>query len=99
MIDHDDEEDRDALARNIRRIRSEGVELATDAAFEILRNPKSPAQARSATINAIFRVAGIVDREDEEPRSPIETMTREEIAERIEMLERLKAANRQDPFA
>lgn len=88
--DHDDHDDRDAIARNIRRIRTEGVELATEAAFEILRNPNAPAQARSATINAIYRVAGLVAREEEEPRSPIESMTREEIAERIESLEKLK---------
>lgn len=102
--DHDDHDDRDAIARNIRRIRTEGVELATEAAFEILRNPNAPAQARSATINAIYRAVGLVAREEEEPRSPIESMTREELAERIELLERAKAAGLkiediEDPFA
>lgn len=56
----------EALARNMHRIRTEGLDAATDAALVLLRDPKAPAQAKSATINAIYRASGLFGRSDEE---------------------------------
>lgn len=49
----------EALRRNVRRLKTEGMDAATDAAISLLRDPKAPAQAKSATINAVYRAAGL----------------------------------------
>ncbi|ETW12818.1 hypothetical protein ATO8_09753 [Roseivivax marinus] len=60
-----DDEKREALARNMHRLATEGMDAATEAAIQILADPKAPSQARSATINAVFRSQGLFDRKDD----------------------------------
>ena len=55
MTDRHDITPEEALARKQVRIKTEGLEAATDAALKLLRDPQAPAQAKSATINAIPR--------------------------------------------
>lgn len=59
------EESEEALRRNLQRIKTEGLDAATDAALCLLRDEKAPAQAKSATINAIYRAAGLFGRPGE----------------------------------
>jgi hypothetical protein len=84
--DTPEESPSEALDRNMRRIRTEGLDAATDAAITLLRDPKSPAQARSATISAIFRASGLLGRADEGTESEIHEMTPEQTAREIERL-------------
>ncbi|MES2335192.1 MAG: hypothetical protein V4551_11025 [Pseudomonadota bacterium] len=77
-----------SLDRNMRRIRTEGLDAATDAAITLLRDPKAPAQAKSATINAVFRASGLLGRADEGAETEMHEMTPEEIAREIKRLTR-----------
>lgn len=52
---------------------------ATEAALALLRDPKAPAQAKSATINAVFRASGLFNRDDDgKPVEPSQ-MTAEQL--------------------
>lgn len=86
--EHQDESPSEALDRNQRRIRTEGLDAATDAAIALLRDPKAPAQAKSATINAIFRASGLLGRAEEEPDLEIHEMTSEQLEREIKRLAR-----------
>jgi hypothetical protein len=86
--DNPDESPSEALDRNMRRIRTEGLDAATDAAITLLRDPKSPAQARSATISAIFRASGLLSRADEGTESEIHEMTPEQLDREAKRLTR-----------
>lgn len=66
---------REALERNLHRLATEGLDAATDAAIQILKDPKAPSQARSATINAVFRARGLSDRKDEDEKPELHQMT------------------------
>lgn len=55
----------DALERNLRRLRTEGLDAAVEAAIQILRDSKSPSQARSAAASSVFRATGMFDRPDD----------------------------------
>lgn len=68
-----------AMERNMRRLRTEGLDAATQAAIELLRDPKAPAQAKSATINAVFRASGLLGRADEETEPEIHEMTPQQL--------------------
>jgi len=83
----------DAMLRNLKRIKTEGLDAATDAAFMLLRDPKAPAQAKSATINAIYRAAGLFSR-DGDGDKPIEPheMTPEQLARETQRLMRQLSA-------
>jgi hypothetical protein len=74
-----DESPSEALDRNMRRIRTEGLDAATDAAIALLRDPKAPAQAKSATINAVFRASGLMGRADEDAEPEPHEMTPEQM--------------------
>ena len=65
----------EALERNLRRIRTEGLDAATEAAITLLRDPKAPAQAKSATINAIYRASGLLGRAGDETEPELHQMT------------------------
>jgi hypothetical protein len=79
----------EALRRNVERIKTEGLDAATDAAFALLRDPKAPAQAKSATINAIYRAAGLFGREADNDRPPeLHEMTAEQMAREVRKLTR-----------
>lgn len=65
----------EALERNLRRIRTEGLDAATEAAITLLRDPKAPAQAKSATINAIYRASGLLGRAEDEVEPEPHEMT------------------------
>ena len=74
----------EALRRNMRRLKTEGLDAATEAAIALLRDPETPAQARSATINAVYRAAGLFGSavDDEENVQPHE-MTAEQLQRAI----------------
>ena len=89
----------EAMLRNLKRIKTEGLDAATDAAFTLLRDPKAPAQAKSATINAIYRAAGLFgkDGDSDKPIEPHE-MTAEQLARETQRLVRqLSAAEKGTP--
>jgi len=83
------EEPDEALARNMRRIKTEGLDAATEAALGLLRDPKAPAQAKSATINAMYRAAGLFARPDDEGEIPLHEMTAAQIDRAIRKNETL----------
>jgi hypothetical protein len=83
-----DESPSEALDRNMRRIRTEGLDAATEAAITLLRDPKAPAQAKSATINAIFRASGLLGRADEDAESEPHEMTPEQLDREVKRLTR-----------
>ncbi len=90
-----DETPDEALERNLRRIRTEGLDAATDAAISLLRDPKAPAQAKSATVNAMYRASGLFGRADDAGETELHEMTAEQIAREIQKVEaRLAAAKR-----
>lgn len=92
--DHD-ETPEEALERNLGRLKMEGLDAATEAALALLRDPKAPAQAKSATINAVFRASGLFNRDDDgTPVEPLQ-MTAEQLAREITRLEKeISAARR-----
>ena len=73
----------EALRRNMRRLKTEGLDAATEAAIALLRDPEAPAQARSATINAVYRAVGLFGGavDDEENVQPHE-MTADQLQAR-----------------
>jgi len=90
MIRKSPETPDEALRRNVRRLKTEGLDAATDAAITLLRDPNTPAQARSATINAVYRAAGLFGGaiDDEESISPHE-MTAEQLQRAIAKISRV----------
>lgn len=77
----------DAFDRNLRRIKTEGLDAATNAAITLLHDPKSPAQARSATINAVFRASGLFATPEEEGELQPSEMTAGQLQRQISKLE------------
>lgn len=69
----------EALSRNQRRLRTEGLDAATEAAIQLLRDPKAPAQAKSATINAVFRASGLLGKADEDSEPEPHEMTAQQL--------------------
>ena len=74
----------EALRRNMRRLKTEGLDAATEAAITLLRDPEAPAQARSATINAVYWAVGLFGGavDDEENVQPHE-MTADQLQRAI----------------
>ena len=71
-----------------RRIRTEGAEAAFEALLKVCRDPKSTSQALSSAGSAIFRAAGLLDRqEDTGERQPSE-MSYDELQAAIARLRR-----------
>lgn len=54
-----------AFARSMHRLKTEGLEDATEAVILLLREKNGPAQARSAAVNTVFRATGMLDVEKE----------------------------------
>lgn len=73
----------EALIRNLNRIKTEGLDAATEAALQLLRDSKAPSQARSATINAMYRAAGLFGRPDEGKEPDLHEMTPEQLARAV----------------
>ena len=86
MTDADEVECADALTEVKQLLRTNGLRVAYDAGLQILADPKSPAQARSATLNAFFRAGGLFDRGGDS--DPDDELTPQQIAAAIEALER-----------
>lgn len=82
---------REALDRNLQRIKTEGLDAATDAAVALLRDGKAPAQAKSALVNAMFRAAGLFTRIEDDDDVPIEEMTPAQVSRALRDLEGLRA--------
>lgn len=69
-----------ALRRNVKRLKVEGLDAATDAAISLLRDPKATGAAKSATINAVFRAAGLFGKSaDEDENLQPHEMTGEQL--------------------
>ena len=88
--ERDDETPEEALERNLHRIKTEGLDAATDAALALLRDPKAPAQAKSATINAMYRAGGLFNREDDGGEPEIHEMTPAQLERKVRELEALR---------
>ncbi|WP_283800835.1 HGGxSTG domain-containing protein [Nitratireductor sp. GZWM139] len=73
----------------MRRVRTEGVQAAYQAALSICLDPKSPAPAKSSAATTIFRVAGLYDRKDDGTPKDLHEMTPEQIARELRRLEGL----------
>jgi hypothetical protein len=78
----------ETLARNLRRIKTEGLDAATNAALQLLRDPKAPAQAKSATINAMYRASGLFGRTEEDTIPELHEMTSTQLNREIRKLQR-----------
>ena len=78
---HEELEDEERRAAIIRRARTEGLEIAYEAALRICRDPKAPAQAQSNACRTLLQIAGAF----EKPEGPLNKqpydMTGEELAE------------------
>lgn len=83
---HPDENANEALERNLRRIRTEGLDAATDAAIRLLKDPKAPGQAKSAVVNAIFKASGLLGRADEGAETEMHEMTPEQLDREVKRL-------------
>lgn len=83
----EDEGMEEARFRNLQRIRTEGLDAATDAALGLLRDPKAPAQAKSAAINAIYRVSGLFGDTSDVRGVPDAEMTQEQALRRLAEIE------------
>jgi hypothetical protein len=81
---HPDESPSEALERNLRRIRTEGLDAATEAAITLLKDPKAPAQAKSATINAIYRASGLLGRAEDDADPEPHEMTPAQLERAVE---------------
>ncbi len=96
---HAHETPEEALERNLHRIRTEGLDAATEAALAVLRDPKAPAQAKSATINAVYRASGLFGRsEDDSEPEPYE-MTPEQLDRAVKRLEAQLRSEKSDEGA
>lgn len=83
----------EALARNLNRIKTEGLDAATEAALQLLRDNNAPSQARSATINAMYRAAGLFGRSEEGGEPDLHEMTPAQLARAVQETEsRLRRA-------
>lgn len=77
-----------AFERNLRRIRTEGLDAATQAAIDLLRDPEAPSQAKAATINAVFRSAGMFEGSASKDDVAPEEMSPEQLQRAIEKIKR-----------
>ncbi|WP_293856987.1 hypothetical protein [uncultured Alsobacter sp.] len=72
----------DAFARNLRRLQTEGLDAATQAAIDMLRDTGTPAAARATAMNAVLKVSGMFDAESEDELQPHE-MTAEQLSRAV----------------
>lgn len=77
----------EAFERNLHRLQTEGLDAAVDASLDLLRDKKAPSQAKSATINAVYRASGLFNRRDDDKEPEPAKSTPEEIGKEIARLE------------
>ncbi|WP_337267885.1 hypothetical protein [Oryzifoliimicrobium ureilyticus] len=71
----------------LRRIRTEGILAAYEAALDVCRDKKAPAPARATASGVLFRVAGLFNpAKDEAARKEAHEMTAAEISAEIKRL-------------
>lgn len=70
----------------LRRIRTEGILAAYEAALDVCRDKKAPAPARATASGVLFRVAGLFNPREAASGKQAHEMTQEEIAEEIKRL-------------
>ena len=87
----------EALRRNVRRLKTEGLDAATEAAIALMRDPAAPSQAKSAVINATFRAAGLFGKGvEDDDNTPPHAMTGEQLERAIARFQRDLAAEGDD---
>ncbi len=67
----------------LRRIHTEGVVVAYDACVDVCRDPKAPANARSAAAATLFRAAGYFGQHEKPQAKEPHEMTSEEVQRAI----------------
>jgi len=71
----------------LRRVRTEGILVAYEAALEVCRDPKAQPTAKATSAGLLFRVAGLFNpRDDGGSRKQPHEMTAEEVQEAIKRL-------------
>ncbi|MBX9847490.1 MAG: hypothetical protein K2Z80_37510 [Xanthobacteraceae bacterium] len=76
----------DARGPLMRKIRTEGVELAYETAVSICRDPKAPAPAKATALTALFRVAGYFEKTDADDDKEPHEMSAAELDAKIRRL-------------
>lgn len=87
----DDETEEEVRERVLRRIRSEGLEVAYEASLELMRDKNAPAQAKSAAVNATYRAAGAYGHRDGDCEDGEEKASLEEIQKALAQAYALQA--------
>jgi len=70
----------------LRRIRTEGIEAAYEAALDVCRDKKAPAPARATASGVLFRVAGLFNPREAGTGKQSYEMTKAEIDAEIKRL-------------
>ena len=86
MITDDEATEGTARGLLMRKIRTEGVELAYETAVGICRDPKAPAPAKATALTALFRVAGYFEKRDTDEEKEPHEMDAEELSASIRRL-------------
>lgn len=86
-MSRDNETPEEAFERNLHRLQTEGLDAAVEASLELLRDGKAPSQAKSATINAVYRASGLFNRRDDDKEPEPVYTTPEEIRDKIAKLQ------------
>jgi hypothetical protein len=86
-MSRDNETPEEAFERNLHRLQTEGLDAAVEASLDLLRDGKAPSQAKSATINAVYRASGLFNRRDDDKEPEPAKKTSEELGREIAQLE------------
>ncbi len=86
MTIDDEPTEGDARGALMRKIRTEGVELAYETAVGICRDPKAPAPAKATALTALFRVAGYFEKTDGDDDKEPHEMSAAELDAKIRRL-------------
>lgn len=77
----------------LRRVQSEGLEVAYEALVAVCKDPKAPAPAKATAGTTLFRAGGAFDKDAQRGNAkPPEEMTAEEITARLAELRAQQAA-------
>ena len=92
-----DEEIRAEIAR---RARTEGIIEAYRSAIAICRDPKAPAQAKSASQRTLLQIGGMLDRgdRDEQRQKSFHEMSNAELTAELERFKSRRENAQRDPF-
>lgn len=77
-----------ARERQMRRIRTEGVDAAIEALIGVCRDPKAAAPAKSSAGTSLIRAAGFFDRRDPEEDIPPHEMDGHQLQRALDRLRR-----------